>query len=77
MRHTKSWLAGLTGLLATIPLAGPTHAQPAQPAEFYAGKQLNVIVSLAPGGTVDTFVRMLAPYLKKRSEEHTSELQSR
>lgn len=66
MQPTKRWIAGAM-LLAAAGAASllEAHAQPAQSGEFYAGKQLNVIVSLAPGGTVDTFVRMLAPYLKK------------
>ncbi len=37
----------------------------AQQADFYAGKTLTIIVGLASGGTVDTFVRQFAVYLKK------------
>ena len=58
-RNSTSWMAALFFMTA----AGTASAQTKQ--DFYAGKQLNVIVSLAPGGTVDNFVRMLTPYLRK------------
>jgi tripartite-type tricarboxylate transporter receptor subunit TctC len=63
-----TWIAGFVPALALgLVAAGPVRAQtaPAPVAEFYAGKQLNIVVGLAAGGTVDTFVRMLLPYLKK------------
>ena len=63
-------IAGLAGITAA--LVGPCDGSRAQaqtsaaPAtEFYAGKTLTIIVGLASGGTVDTFVRTLIPYLKK------------
>jgi tripartite-type tricarboxylate transporter receptor subunit TctC len=37
----------------------------AQSTDFYAGKTLTIIVGLASGGTVDTFVRALTPHLRK------------
>lgn len=49
-------------LVATLAAGAPARSQPA---EFYAGKQLNIVVGLAPGGTVDNFVRMLVPYLRR------------
>jgi tripartite-type tricarboxylate transporter receptor subunit TctC len=48
----------------TAAALAPTAAA-AQTGNFYAGKTLTIIVNLAAGGTVDTFVRSFAPYLKK------------
>jgi tripartite-type tricarboxylate transporter receptor subunit TctC len=54
-------LAAVAGgiALATIGQAA------AQPADYYAGKTLRVIVGLAAGGTVDTFARTFSGYLRK------------
>lgn len=52
-------------LVVLLSVPAGARAQQAQPAEFYAGKTLNIIVGLAAGGTVDTFVRQFATYLKK------------
>jgi len=54
-------LAALAGAVAL------TIAQPAaaQPGDYYAGKTLRVIVGLEAGGTVDTFARTFAGYLRK------------
>ena len=66
MAHTAAWIVGAACAAALgLATSGAARAQPAQPAEFYAGKQLNIVIGLAPGGTVDTFVRMLVPYLRK------------
>ncbi|MPZ41093.1 MAG: hypothetical protein GEU95_24215 [Rhizobiales bacterium] len=37
----------------------------AQAADYYAGKQLRIVIGLAPGGTVDTFARTFSAYLRK------------
>ena len=37
----------------------------AQPADFYAGKTLRVIVGLEAGGTVDTLARAFSVYLRR------------
>jgi tripartite-type tricarboxylate transporter receptor subunit TctC len=37
----------------------------AQPADYYYGKTLKILVGLQVGGTADTFVRRFADYLKK------------
>jgi tripartite-type tricarboxylate transporter receptor subunit TctC len=50
-------LAGIAGLCSS-PVA-------AQPADYYAGKQLRILVGLQVGGTADTLVRRFADYLKK------------
>ncbi|HXF55584.1 MAG TPA: hypothetical protein VNK52_15835 [Hyphomicrobiaceae bacterium] len=62
MKPLWTAIAGVTALL-TAALAPVTAA--AQSGEFYAGKTLTIIVNLAAGGTVDTFVRSFVPYLKK------------
>jgi len=62
MKRVWTTIAGATALL-TAALAPLSAA--AQPGEFYAGKTLTIIVNLAAGGTVDTFVRSFVPYLKK------------
>ena len=64
MGRLRSWIVGAFGV-ACIGGSTAAHAQSAQPTEFYTGKQLNIVVGLAAGGTVDTFVRSLIPYLKK------------
>jgi tripartite-type tricarboxylate transporter receptor subunit TctC len=61
MRRTK--VAAGSVALAVIAL-GATGAT-AQSGDYYAGKTLTIIVNLAAGGTVDTFVRSFAPYFKK------------
>ncbi len=45
-------MVGLSG-------AGPVAAQDAV-ADFYRGKTLTVVVSVSPGGGIDTFARLLA-----------------
>lgn len=57
----------LTGLFcaATAVSAVTLHPARAQAQEFYQGKTLTVIVGLAAGGSADTLVRLLTPYLKK------------
>lgn len=46
------------GLVACATMAAPALAQDKP---YYEGKTITVVVGLAPGGTVDTFVRILAP----------------
>lgn len=59
-------LSALTAIVVATFAAGSTaQSQPAQAQDFYAGKQLNIVVALAAGGTVDNFVRMLVPYLRR------------
>ena len=49
-----------------LALSWPFAAAQAQPApESFTGKTLTIIVGVDAGGTVDTFVRLLAPHLKK------------
>jgi len=59
---TRTWLllAGCSAL--GIGLPGPASAQPA---DYYAGKTLRVIVGLEAGGTVDTFARTFSTYLRR------------
>jgi tripartite-type tricarboxylate transporter receptor subunit TctC len=51
-------------LLAGI-AAGSACPAAAQTADYYAGKQLRILVGLQVGGTADTLVRKFAEYLRK------------
>jgi tripartite-type tricarboxylate transporter receptor subunit TctC len=59
MKRLLSVLAGLPVLILT------TLGAFAQSGEFYAGKQLTVLVGLQAGGTVDTLARAFAVQLRK------------
>src|SRR5215467_5395384 len=43
-----------------------------QSADFYAGKQIRLAVSTAPGGGYDTYARALAPFLTRHIPGHPS-----
>jgi hypothetical protein len=62
MKRLKTAIAGC---VATAIAASASTGAAAQSGDFYAGKTLTIIVNLAAGGTVDTFVRSFTPYLKK------------
>jgi hypothetical protein len=62
MNRNRSAVAGMALVLAALALAEPAAAQPA---EFYAGKTLRILVGLEAGGTVDTWARMFAAQLRK------------
>ena len=69
MGRMRSWLAqGIAGaaslIIAHVATCGVALAQAG---DYYAGKTLTIIVGLASGGTVDTFVRTLTPYLRKHT----------
>jgi len=49
---------------------GPWTRASAQPADFYRGKTLTVIVGLEAGGTSDTFARSFATYLRAHIPGH-------
>ena len=62
----KMLVQSLVGLAALVVAAfGLNTPARAQGSEVYAGKTLTVIVGLSPGGTVDTFARRFATYLRK------------
>jgi tripartite-type tricarboxylate transporter receptor subunit TctC len=61
-RPTWNFMGALTLLAATLH-AVPTCAQ--TPAEFYAGKQVSIIVGLSAGGGHDLYTRTMARYLGK------------
>lgn len=63
MKQLIRWTVGALAT-ACAGIGFCTHAA-AQQADFYAGKTLTIIVGLDAGGTVDTFVRSFAGYLKK------------
>jgi len=49
-------------IVATVAFAAPAAAQPG---DYYAGKTLRIIIGLDAGGTVDSFARSFAGYLRK------------
>jgi len=49
---------------------GPWTRASAQPADFYRGKTLTVVVGLEAGGTSDTFARSFATYLRAHIPGH-------
>jgi tripartite-type tricarboxylate transporter receptor subunit TctC len=63
MKTLVQFALGFAALSASA--IGPNAPARAQSLEFYAGKTLTVIVGLSPGGTVDTFARRFATYLRK------------
>jgi tripartite-type tricarboxylate transporter receptor subunit TctC len=55
-----------SGFVAAIAIAAlPLHAQAAEPRPFYAGKTLNVIAGVPPGGAADAYARLLARHLAR------------
>ena len=65
MRRSRFCAARARIAAGALAIAALPAAAQAQSGDFYAGKSLTVIVGLASGGTVDTFVRRFAIYLKK------------
>lgn len=61
MRTLTGWIVAVSTVLALTP---PVRAQQG---EYYAGKQITIIVGLAAGGTVDTLARTFASYLTKHT----------
>lgn len=57
---TPIWATAASALALIVSQPQSAHA-----ADYYAGKQLRVIVGLEAGGTVDTFARTFAGYLRK------------
>ena len=53
-------------VLATIGSGCAASSAAAQPADYYAGKTLRILVGLQVGGTADTFVRRFAESLRKQ-----------
>jgi len=60
LRNAKTLVA--LALIGSSCVVSPTAAQPA---DYYAGKTLRILVGLQVGGTADTFVRRFADALKK------------
>jgi tripartite-type tricarboxylate transporter receptor subunit TctC len=56
------WAAAL---LLTVGALGAQQARADAVADFYKGKQLNLIVSYGPGGGYDVYARVLARYMGK------------
>jgi hypothetical protein len=63
MNGKRLAVAATAFMLTTLFATAPASAQ--QPAEFYAGKTLRILVGLEAGGTVDTWARRFAAQLRK------------
>lgn len=56
---------GLAALVAGVAMIGSAQAQPAAPAEFFAGKSITVLIGYAAGGTYDATARLLARHMPR------------
>jgi tripartite-type tricarboxylate transporter receptor subunit TctC len=63
MQRTAS--LGLRVVGAALFAAMPFVARAAEPRPFFAGKSLNMIVGVPPGGAADAYARLLARYLPR------------
>jgi tripartite-type tricarboxylate transporter receptor subunit TctC len=82
MRRMVGILAGVTATasLAACGNAGgnsDTAAEPADPADVFAGERLTIVVPYDPGGGFDTFARLLAPELEKEIDGLTVQVENR
>ena len=62
----SSTLIGIGGLLAGLASTGSAHAQggsDAAVADFYKGRQINMIVGSSAGGGYDTYTRLIARHI--------------
>lgn len=57
--------AGLARWLVMLGIFATAGGGEAQNSDYYKGKQLTIVVGLAAGGTVDTFVRSFSQYLTR------------
>ena len=64
MNSIKTWL-GCGALAVAMAAQATAQTKAAEEKPYYAGKNLSIIVGLAPGGSADTLVRSFVPYLKK------------
>src|SRR5262245_60513572 len=64
-RRTSRLPSGVAGCTAFAIAAVGLPADAAAQSDFYAGKNIRVVVGLEAGGTVDTFVRGFSVYLRK------------
>lgn len=55
-------------LTACAPTGGVAEADDSDPAAFYDGKTVKLVVPYNPGGGFDTFVRLLVPHLEAELE---------
>ena len=54
---------GMLALIGAIALAAPAAAQTVE--EFYAGRQINIVVGFNPGGAYDPYARAVARHLPR------------
>lgn len=62
VRGLASVLAGLAGIVALTAAVNPAMAE--EPAEFYANKQVTLVVASGPGGSHSTYSLLIAPHLQ-------------
>ena len=63
MRHFKTLNAIAAGLILIVVAAGEAPAQ--TPEQFYKGKNFDVVIGYPPGGSNDTFARLIARHIGK------------
>lgn len=63
-------------LTACGPTGGGSVVDDSDPAAFYNGKTIKLVVPYNPGGGFDTFVRLLAPYLEAEIDGVTVQVQN-
>lgn len=59
LQATALW----SGLVTALLMSGAAQAQDKQ--TFYAGKTINMVVGISPGGSYDQYARLLARYYGK------------
>jgi tripartite-type tricarboxylate transporter receptor subunit TctC len=57
------WAAGVVLLVTSLAASAPSPA--VAQADFYRGKQINLVIGAFPGGGYDTYARVVARYLGK------------
>ena len=63
MRHFRTLNTVAAGLILIVAAAGQAPAQ--TPEQFYKGKNFDVVIGYPPGGSNDTFARLIARHIGK------------
>ncbi len=59
----RRWRGLACALTALVPLAGPAAAQ--DPAQFYGGRTIAILMGTSPGGSYDIYGRVIATHLAR------------